>query len=299
MADQEFSLQSACLVMSDALFCARTFVEQANDDRPNASFFLIHDDEITVYDETVPWDAVAMGWTRQGEGPRQVVAVGALGQWWELNAKTTDESVGRIPGVTMHLRALATLDGVIHAVGMDRTAWRRDKPGSWTAMHAPAGDARRIAGFEDLDGFARAEAYAVGWEGEIWRLEAGRWTQVDSPVSAHLRAVCCAADGMVYAVGDNGTLVRGRHDRWERVDTGRGENLKDVKWFDGSLYVVTDFRILKLVDGALLNDDAFDSESRPVTCLYLLAFDDALVSAGPLDLYRRTASTGWAPWTYA
>jgi hypothetical protein len=106
-----------------------------------------------------------------------------------------------------------------------------------------------------------------------------------------LSAVCCGEDGVVYAVGQDGVLVRGRNDQWELVPTGRSEQLMDVKMFDGQLYVVTNFSILKLTDAGLVPDTDFPDATRPDTCLHLVRASDGLVSVGQKDLWTKKNGT--------
>jgi hypothetical protein len=135
--------------------------------------------------------------------------------------------------------------------------------------------------------------YAVGWGGEIWWFDNASWRKVDSPTSANLTAVCCATNGEVYIVGHNGIMLRGRHDTWSVIDTDRKENLRDVAYYNRTIYVTTDFRILKIVDDKLVNDANFaDSSDLPATCLHILTSADGLISLGTKDMFR-LKNTQW------
>lgn len=177
---------------------------------------------------------------------------------------------------------------------MARSVLKRTGPGAWDEIGpgTTKDDDKLVVGFEDLDGFGADDLYVVGWRGEVWQRRKGKWRRLDSPVSANLNAVCCAADGKVYVVGDGGVMLRGRNNRWEVLDTGLSANLTDVACFAGTVYVVTDFQILKLVDDALEPEDAFaDPDDLPATCLHLLACADGLFAMGAKDLFRLHGGT--------
>jgi hypothetical protein len=172
---------------------------------------------------------------------------------------------------------------------MGRSVLRRKNAGIWNEIGPGTSqdDDGLVVGFEDIAGFSRDEIYAVGWRGEIWQLKKRAWRRLDSPVSANLNAVCCAVDGRVYIAGDDGTMLRGRDDLWEVLETGRTDNLMDVASQDGTIYVSTDFEILKLDNESLVAEDAFaDAADLPGTCLHLLPGEGVLISMGPKDLFR-------------
>jgi hypothetical protein len=173
---------------------------------------------------------------------------------------------------------------------------RRESEGTWRDFGpGPSKGDPDVIGFEDLGGYGPDEMYAVGWGGEIWWCDRGRWRRVDSPTSANLRALYCADDA-VYIVGHNGTMLRGRHDSWQVMDTGRREKLMDVSVYGDKIQVCTDFRLLKWSDTGLVNDTDFaDAADVPATCLYLLNAPDApqgLISLGQKDVFRRQSG----PW---
>src|SRR5207245_8278082 len=100
----------------------------------------------------------------------------------------------------------------------------------------------------------------------------GAWTRIDSPTNANLNAVACDDEnGLVFAVGDNGAMVRGTGDQWGFIDTGRPENLQDVAVFDGEVFVVTDFDILRLGPSGLIPEDRFTAGDTPDSSLHLMA----------------------------
>jgi len=201
---------------------------------------------------------------------------------------------GTIKQASFPLRSMTSIDECIYVCGMGRSVLRRKGVGDWEEIGpgTTADDDGLVVGFEDIDGFSSDEMYAVGWRGEIWKYAGGTWSQLDSPISKNLNAVCCAGDGTVYIIGDGGCMLRGQDDVWEVLDLGRFENLMDVAFFDDSVYVITDFQILKMQDNTLIVEDAYsDLKDRPSTCLHLLRSVDGLVAMGTKDIFRLVAST--------
>jgi len=186
------------------------------------------------------------------------------------------------------IRRVAAIGDEIFATGMGRSVIRRLSRGTWTEFGpgtTPA-DKDRVVGFEGIDGFSPDDIYVAGWAGEIWHWFLGAWQRIDSPTNANLNAVACDDEnGLVFAVGDNGAMVRGTGDQWDFIDTGRPENLQDVAVFDGEVFVVTDFDILRLGPSGLIPEDRFTGGDTPDSCLHLLAAEDGVVSMGPKDLF--------------
>jgi hypothetical protein len=72
------------------------------------------------------------------------------------------------------------------------------------------------------------------------------------------------------------------------MESGRKENLMDVAWFGGQVYVTTDFRILKSRGDRLVTETEFAAPGEaPLTCLSLLQARDGLVSLGQKDVFTR------------
>lgn len=290
---------SGCAPFHFFIFFAKELDEMVERGTPNSSFFLFNEQDSDAtyrqYDGSVGWPAIAMATIKPGGSVRHVVAIGPNGDYWEVEPQSLSKGFGKIEGFQGNLRALSVIEDRIFACGMGRVVLRREERGRWTAIGpGPGSNDPAVTGFEDIDGFARTEMYAVGWGGELWWLREGAWVQIDSPTSVNLTALCCAIDGQVYAVGHEGTLLRGRGDAWSLVDTERKENLRDVAYFDGTLYVTTDFRILRLQDDVLVNDDNFaDEDDVPGTCLHLLGAADGLISLGTKDVFRIQSGGKW------
>ena len=74
-----------------------------------------------------------------------------------------------------------------------------------------------------IDGAASSEAWAVGDNGRILRLDGDDWVPENSGTRAHLRCVRCLGDGRVLAGGADGTLLmRSEDGTWEKVPSPIG-----------------------------------------------------------------------------
>jgi hypothetical protein len=278
-----------CAAFFDLIFFAKELDELVAQDSENSSFFMMSRNDWNKYKFAGAWSAISMATIKPPGEARTVVAIAPHGAYWEVDPGSHREAHGSISAAKNSLRALATLDNVIYACGMGRSVLRRNVTGAWDEIGPGTvqDDGDAVIGFEDLAGFSSADMYAVGWQGEIWQFTNTVWRRLDSPVSANLNALCCAADGNVYVVGDGGVMLRGRNDVWEVLETGRTENLMDVAFYDNIVYVSTDFEILKLDNDSLIEEDAFaDIDDVPETCLHLFTAEDGLVSMGTKDLFR-------------
>jgi len=278
---------------NDLIFFAKEVDELVAEGTPNSSFFCFDerdtDAQFRKYEESVGWPAIAMATIKPDGSDREVVAIGPNGDYWEAEPALPQEYVGEIADFQGNLRKLSVIDETIFACGMGRVVLARESKAKWKSIGPnPTKDDAEVIGFEDIDGYSKAEIYAVGWGGEIWFFDNSVWRCVDSPTSINLTALCCAKDESVYIVGHNGLMLRGRSDSWSIIETDRKENLRDVAFYDGVVYVVTDFRILKLVDDRLVNDTDFtDPNDIPGSCLHLLVAADGIISMGTKDVFRR------------
>ena len=283
-----------CAPFTDMVFFAKEVDEVAERGVVDTTFLLWdesledEDGRWMKYDNSTSWRAMGIATIKPPGRRRLTVSLGSKGQYFEVDPESLDETVGTISRPVSGIRCVASWDHDIYAAGMGRVVLRRVACGDWVEFGPPEGEADedQVIGFEDLDGFAADDAYAVGWRGEVWWFGGGKWQQLDVPVGGKLNAVTCAKDGVVYAVGDNGSMIRGRGEQWEALETGRPENLMDVAFFEGEVYVVTNFRILKLADGELIPVDNFESGDAPADCLYLHEAEDGIVAMGSKCLFR-------------
>lgn len=295
-----WSFICGCAPFSDFAFVARERDDLAEQGTVAVTFYMWDRqlgadprEQWGIFDEVVSWRARDMASIKPSDGHRTTVAVGARGEVFEVDPESGEEFTGSVAAEPILIRCLISLDDVVLGVGMGRTMVIREERDIWREVGPGVGegDSDRIVGFEGVDGYSMNEIYAAGWDGEIWSYAEGRWDRLTSPTNANLNAVCCASNGKVYVVGDHGTLVSGRGGRWVVLDSGRDENLHDLGEFEGEVFAVTDYRILRLTEQGMQTEDRFREGDRPTTCLHLLRAQDGLLSLGPKDLFRFDGET--------
>jgi hypothetical protein len=193
---------------------------------------------------------------------------------------------------------LRWIGGHLYAAGMNRQVYRREGPGRWSRADAgtvqPLGS-MTVAGFNAIDGLSEDDFYGVGFEGEIWRRQAGRWRQLDSPTNVVLTRVRAVKPDLAYAVGQRGVLLRGCGDAWEVVDHGMTEeDFWGLEWFQEKVYMSSTKAVYRLKSDEELDLlDTVDMRlGRNRTCYDLHANDDVLWSVGPKHL-SWTDGTRW------
>ncbi|WP_437882282.1 hypothetical protein [Pseudomonas sp. LRF_L74] len=221
---------------------------------------------------------------------QQMCAVGIYGGVRLMGSGDTHEE--QIGGSADAIKARGPLRGVrtigqrVYVVGMNRQAWRRDDADNWVAIDKgarPAEGDRQVVGFEAVDGFSETDIYAAGWNGEIWHFDGVTWQQKPSPTNIVLTRLLCAGDGQVYACGRKGLLLQGRDDAWEVIDhESMIDDIWDLAWYDGRLYLSTMHGLFTLADGKLIAVDFADQE--PGSCYHLSAGDGVLWSIGAKDI---------------
>jgi hypothetical protein len=235
------------------------------------------------------WSGRLVEWTSgtvcQARVPvSQGVLVGEDGQFFAWGLAPGIEGRVAERGV---FSTVSAVEGKAYAIGMGGTLCRWDAPNLWTRLEV--GIPREVD-LEALDGFSESEMYAVGWNGEIWRLRDNYSKRLHSPTNLILTSVCCAGDGMVYCCGQKGTLLHGREGQWDLLDHGdTSEDLWAVHWFQGSLYVSSMTFLYKLV-GNHLERVRFD-EDIPGSFYHLTSFSDAVLwSIGAKDVMEYNGS---------
>lgn len=176
------------------------------------------------------------------------------------------------------------------AVGTGRQAYRRNAS-DWERVDRSckprSPEERAEVAFLSVDGFHDGEAYAVGWNGEVWTFDGISWLQRPSLTNLSLHGVTCAQDGAVYACGQVGTILKGRGDSWAAVDhTDTEEDLRDICWHVGSVYVCST-NLLYRVRGRLVEqvaDAPIASTGRLDVC------DDVLLSTGLKEVWTLDGS---------
>jgi hypothetical protein len=202
-----------------------------------------------------------------------------------------EEQIGRgedHPEKRGPLREVRTIGGYAYACGMDRQVYRRAAAQSWVCIDQDmrrAEAAMDVFGFESIHGFGESDIYAVGWHGEVWHFDGGRWRRIEAPTNLILTRVFCAEDGEVYICGQRGILLKGRGARWEVIEQQETqEDLWDLQWFNGKLYLSTT-RMLYTLEGDRLERVETGDEIAG-SCYHLDAADGILWSIGAKDILQ-------------
>lgn len=150
------------------------------------------------------------------------------------------------PGKHPMTHRVKTLFGYAYSVGQGRSIYKRTEIGTWLPLNGgfPAIEAATAHGFEDMGAFSEHEMYAAGGHGDVWHFNGERWSQMGFPSDVQLGTVTCAGDGQVYISGEGGGLWMGQKSSWKRIYGGGASVLwNDVLWFDGKLWLSSDFQL--------------------------------------------------------
>lgn len=161
------------------------------------------------------------------------------------------------------IRRIRMIDGMLYAAGGVHTVCRRRGPNDWESLcldlPVPTRkdfdnvDLMEDMGFNDIDGFAPDDLYAVAGRGVVWHCDGRRWRQIPFPSNMLLESVCCAGDGFVYIGAQSGTLFRGRGDQWEMLERGdMSLPFQDIVWHAGRLWCTSDYGLWSLEDERLV-----------------------------------------------
>ena len=239
------------------------------------------------YSLEVDWPAIAMAALRYPSASDVlVVALGAQGQFWELEPGRSAQRTGQLPESISDITNAAVALNAIWICGMDRIAWMRDVHGQWHDFSAPPGLLDEgVVGFTALAQVGSDSLVAAGWRGEIWWRDRSGWQMQDSGSSANFNALTVTPDGEVIVVGDRGAIAQGSMGRWQPFATSAAFNLQDACCFDGEVFVCSDFELFLWRDGALLPETRFAAQDRPGSCMRLRAGKHSLFSIGEGDVF--------------
>jgi hypothetical protein len=157
----------------------------------------------------------------------------------EFNIEETIDIAKNCP--IMQLRNIA---GKAYVAASWRTVFRREGPNKWTCLRGNNQEeieelkkTNRDYGFNDIGGFAEDDIYACGGDGDVMHFDGKSWRQLYCPTNEELLSICCAPDGKVYIGGQRGSLVVGRGDQWEVLKSKAPDEINDLAWFKGRLYM--------------------------------------------------------------
>ena len=143
---------------------------------------------------------------------------------------------------------LKCINGYTYAVCANRKIYKRENRGKWVLI-TDIPEIKGYSGFLDMDAFSENDMYAVGGCGDMWRFDGTKWKEQVFPTNEQLGTVTCAPDGNVYVSSEGGSLWVGKGDSWKRVYQGGSSILwNDVLWFDGKLWLASDYQ-LRVWDG--------------------------------------------------
>jgi hypothetical protein len=178
------------------------------------------------------------------------------------------------------IRSVRSVAGKAYAVGGTGWAFRLDKLAGWTLID---GALPTTFDIESIDGFGHADLYAAGYRGEVWHFDDRLWSKCETPTNANLNVVRCAENGAVYAAGRGGFLMRGDGTSWEVLDhDATTDDIWDLAWFNGSLYVSTLAALYRL-DGGNLVAVKFGSNA-PKSFYHLSVAPGVMWSIGARDV---------------
>lgn len=178
------------------------------------------------------------------------------------------------------LRSVRAIQGRAYAVGGTGWAFRLDKIAGWTLIDKGLA---ATANLESIDGFAHDDLYIAGYRGDVWHWDGRAWSKCDTPTNVNLNVVRCAADGCVYAAGRGGFMMRGKGDDWQIVDQPIIEDdIWDLAWFEGALYVSTLAGLFRLHDGGVAAVNFVGD--APNSCYHLSVAPGVMWSVGARDV---------------
>ncbi|RSZ59022.1 hypothetical protein HF313_25200 [Massilia atriviolacea] len=163
---------------------------------------------------------------------------------------------------TMH--ALATIDGLVYAVGGWRAVCRRVGKDQWESIvdrtSLPVPERNEFGsnddGFHAIDGFAANDIYCGGGHSDLWRYDGKRWHRCNLPTNMVLHNICCGGDGYVYLGMQNGSVLRGRENSWSQIHKGElSIPFKDMVWYDNKIWCTSDYGTWLIDNGKFLQDD--------------------------------------------
>lgn len=186
------------------------------------------------------------------------------------------------------MRDIRWIGSHFFAAGMARQVYRRDTPGSWSRVDAgtvlPLGT-KTVGGFNSIDGLSEDDIFAVGFGGEIWRRQKGKWRKLDSPSNVVLSRVRVVRPDLIYAVGQQGVLLEGRGDAWKIIEqAATSDDFWGLEWFREQLYIASEDCIYLLTAAGDLQEVDTGESEEDRTHYDLHANDGILLSVGQKTL---------------
>ncbi len=229
------------------------------------------------------WTTAAVSNNKTDDG---ITLLGPYGRWLEF--RTNGHDKGSIivdvdeedPPTTF--RFLKCIAGELYAGGTDRYIFRKTLAG-WEQISTEEMTSHQAAGSaENLTGFGADELYAIGWDGELWTNQGGRWRQIDSPTNLILNDADVLND-KVYVGGQVGTILEGRGDDWNIIENNElKQDIWSVRSFGSAVYFSAMSGILRLKNGELQLIKSLGPDMR--SAMSLFTGPSGLWSVGASDI---------------
>ena len=250
---------------------------------------------------------ITLGWTathiiRDPIGESACLVAGPNGRFAKISADkheegAIDHSIQDGPDLHGEIRSFRRIKDDVYAVGMGRQVYRRVSGTAW--QHIDRGtidsmDNLEVSGFNDIDGVGPDLLYAVGFDGEIWKSDRGRWARIESPTNAALYTVkVLGGDDMdVVAAGQQGLIVRGSGSGWRVIDQNlTTEDFWNSAYFNDEIYLASKSSVFRL-----LKDDTLENVEmggQQVTCKVLKCYENTLWSFGDSHILRTRDGETW------
>jgi hypothetical protein len=236
-----------------------------------------------------------------------VFAVGPDGSvYWVTTAGNQPREVVNSSDRSPWLRDMNWIGEHLYVCGMGRRVFRREGQGKWVAVDDGVRQELKdvivkkgkkqdfeVVGFNSLDGLDENDIYAVGYGGEMWRQQKGKWNQLTSPTNLTLTKVKVVAKDDVVVCGQRGVLFRGAGDKWAVIKHDVTEDdFWDAELYNGQVYLSTESTIYRVNDSGDL-EEVDVGLGDEVTFGYLHANDGVLLSVGVSDILFTDDGVTW------
>ena len=297
-SSDEFTFTAGFVVRKDFVYVLTDTEDEAEDGTPRGVIEKFVSDEwgyvATPFVGLVGIDVVGEPGTPR---PTDLTVVSAEGDFL-LAGSRRQRQAGKLdagpngPGGKGWIRGVRRVGQQVYAVGMSRQAYVRGLDDKWRHIDADImARPGEVVGLNDVDGFSESEVYAAGLNGEIWRHDGARWTQVHSPTNVQLNAVRRCGD-LIYMVGGAGVVLRGRHDHFEVVDTEPDRaNLYGVDMLGDTVYVASQRKLYRLQGDSL--GEVSTGLPGDITTGSLHSADGVLWSVGAKHLLTTKDGSTW------
>jgi len=191
------------------------------------------------------------------------------------------------------LRCLYSINSSVFAVGMGRQVYRISVDGSWkifeNGLQRPS-DIGNVCGFNSIHGISENLLYAVGFNGEIWINNLGKWTQIQSPTNVILHCVRVMNDNRVFIGGNNGILLEGVDSAFFIIDTGIDDDIWGMEVFKGKLYFCSEKALYTVNDSRV---DVVDIGEEYGTLRGLHSCESVICVFGPKTILKSNDGEKW------